>query len=56
MIQPQLVLDSPTNRMLTYTKTDDKGAVVIVSVRANLADDDLVRSVIEILTVPRPDP
>ena len=52
MMQAQPVLESPSNRMLTYTMADPEGAKVIVSVRASLADDDLVRSVMEILSVP----
>lgn len=52
MIQAQPVLDAPANRLLTYTMSDEKGARVIISLRASLADDDLVRSVMEILSVP----
>jgi hypothetical protein len=50
--QPIPVLDTPDNRMLTYTKTDDKGAVVIISVRASLADDHLAVEAMNLLSVP----
>ena len=53
MIQAQPVLDTPTNRMLTYALTDIEGAKVIVSVRASLADDDLIRAAMEMIVVPR---
>lgn len=49
----QPVLDSPNNRMLTYITSDSKGAKVIVSVRAEIANDDLVRDVMEMLSAPR---
>ena len=55
MIQAQPVLDTPTNRMLTYVMADAEGAKVILSVRASNADDDLARTVMEILSVPRPE-
>jgi hypothetical protein len=53
MIATQPVLDSPTNRLLTYTMTDEIGAKVIISLRASIADDDLVRQVMSLLAVPR---
>jgi len=40
------------DRLVTYAMTDHKGARVIISLRASLADDDLVASVMEILSVP----
>lgn len=54
MIATQPVLDSPTNRLLTYTMTDEIGAKVIISLRASIADDDLVRQVMSLLAVPHP--
>jgi hypothetical protein len=36
--------------------TDDKGIVMIISVRASLADDELVRRVMELIAVPRQGP
>jgi hypothetical protein len=55
MIQAQPILDTPANRLLTYTSSDEKGAKIIISLRASLADDDLIRSVMEILSVPPQD-
>ena len=51
--QQAAILDSPDNRMLTYAKTDDEGAVVIISVRARLADDRLAEEALHLLSVPR---
>jgi hypothetical protein len=53
MIVAQPVLESPALRMLTYTLTDAQGAKVIISIRAGLADDDLIRSAMEMLAIPR---
>jgi hypothetical protein len=52
MIATQPVLDSPTNRLLTYTMTDAKGVRIIISIRAEIADDKSVANVMNLLSVP----
>ncbi len=40
------------DRMLTYSLSDKDGAKVIISVRAGLADDALVRQALNLLGIP----
>lgn len=44
--------DGPEQRLLTYSLSDADGARVIISVRADLADDDLAVNCLRLLSVP----
>ena len=45
-------IESAKERMLTYTLADEKGAKIILSIRAGISDDVLIRAALEMLAVP----
>lgn len=48
----QSPIESPLDRMLTHVLSDERGAKVVISVRADVNDDALVRAAMEMLAAP----
>ena len=46
------VIDSPVGAMRTYTLSDAKGVKVVISVRADLADDAIITAALDLLAIP----
>ena len=46
------VINSPDAAMRTYSLSDAKGVKVIISVRADLADDAIVIAALDLLAIP----